>query len=53
MTAMKEKITTEGVVNLAYGNRILLNDTIEMLKKHLQGSEIVLDLAEKIAKDNE
>ena len=34
MTAMKEKITTEGAMNLAYGNRIFLNDTIEMLKKH-------------------
>ena len=34
MTAFKEKVTTEGAVNLAYGNRIYLNDTIEMLKKH-------------------
>jgi UDP-glucose 4-epimerase len=34
MTAMKEKIITEGAMNLAYGNRIFLNDTIEMLKKH-------------------
>ena len=34
MTAMKEKVVTEGAVNLAYGNRIFLNDTIEMLKKH-------------------
>jgi UDP-glucose 4-epimerase len=34
MTAMKEKVTTEGAVNLAYGNRILLNGTIDMLKKH-------------------
>ena len=34
MTAMKEKITTEGAMNLAYGNRIFLNDTIEMLKEH-------------------
>ena len=34
MTAMKEKVTTEGAVNLAYGNRIFLNDTIDMLKKH-------------------
>jgi len=34
MTAMKEKVTTEGAMNLAYGNRIFLNDAIEMLKKH-------------------
>ena len=34
MTAMKEKVLTEGAMNLAYGNRIFLNETIEMLKKH-------------------
>jgi UDP-glucose 4-epimerase len=34
MAAMKEKITTNGAVNLAYGNRILLNDVIHILKKH-------------------
>ena len=34
LTAMKDKVTTEGAVNLAYGNRIFLNDTIDMLKKH-------------------
>jgi UDP-glucose 4-epimerase len=34
MKAMKEKITTEGAINLAYGNRISLKETIEMLKKH-------------------
>ncbi len=34
ITAMKEKVLTEGAVNLAYGNRIFLNETIEMLKKH-------------------
>ena len=34
MTAMKEKVLTDGAMNLAYGNRIFLNDTIEMLKKH-------------------
>ena len=34
ITAMKEKITTDRVMNLAYGNRIFLNDTIDMLKKH-------------------
>jgi UDP-glucose 4-epimerase len=34
ITAMKEKITTEGAINLAYGNRILLNDVIAILKRH-------------------
>jgi UDP-glucose 4-epimerase len=34
MTAMKERVLTEGAMNLAYGNRIFLNDTIEMLRKH-------------------
>jgi UDP-glucose 4-epimerase len=34
MTAMKEKVLTEGAMNLAYGNRIYLRDTTEMLKKH-------------------
>ena len=40
MTAMKEKVVTEGAVNLAYGNRILLNDTIEMLKKHFPDLQV-------------
>ena len=34
MTTMKEKVTTEGAINLAYGNRIFLNDTIDVLKSH-------------------
>ena len=33
MTAMNEKVLTEGVMNLAYGNRIFLSDTIELLRK--------------------
>jgi UDP-glucose 4-epimerase len=40
MTAMKQKITTEGAMNLAYGNRIFLNDAIEMLKKHFPGLQV-------------
>ena len=31
---MNEKVLTEGAMNLAYGNRIFLSDTIEMLRKH-------------------
>lgn len=34
MLAMKEKIATEGAVNLAFGYRIFLNEAIEMLIKH-------------------
>ena len=40
MTAMKEKVLTEGVINLAYGNRIFLNDTIDMLKKHFPDLQV-------------
>jgi UDP-glucose 4-epimerase len=40
LTAMKEKITSEGAVNLAYGNRIFLNDTIEILKKHFPDLQV-------------
>ena len=31
ISAMKERTLTEGAINLAYGNRILINDVIEML----------------------
>lgn len=34
MIAMKERVTTDRAVNLAYGNRIFLNDAIEMIKEH-------------------
>ena len=40
VTAMKEKVTTEGAMNLAYGNRIFLNDTIDMLKKHFPDLQV-------------
>ena len=40
MTAMKEKVLTDGAMNLAYGNRIFLNDTIEMLKKHFPDLQV-------------
>jgi UDP-glucose 4-epimerase len=40
MTAMQEKVTTEGAMNLAYGNRIFLNDTIEMLSKHFPDLQV-------------
>jgi UDP-glucose 4-epimerase len=32
ISAMRERIFTEGAINLAYGNRILINDAIEMLR---------------------
>ena len=34
VTALRKKIFTEGAMNLAYGERISLNSTIELLKKH-------------------
>jgi len=40
MTAMKEKVLTDGAMNLAYGNRIFLNDTIQMLKKHFPDLQV-------------
>jgi UDP-glucose 4-epimerase len=40
MTAMQEKVVTEGAMNLAYGNRIFLNETIEMLKKHFPDLQV-------------
>jgi UDP-glucose 4-epimerase len=32
ISAMKERILTEGAINLAYGNKIIINDAIELLK---------------------
>ena len=40
MTSMKQKIKTVGAVNLAYGNRILLNETIDLLKKHFPDLQV-------------
>jgi UDP-glucose 4-epimerase len=40
MTAMNEKVLTEGAMNLAYGNRIFLSDTIEMLRKHFPDLQV-------------
>ena len=40
MTAMNEKVLTEGALNLAYGNRIFLSDTIEMLRKHFPNLQV-------------
>jgi len=40
VTAMKEKVVTEGAMNLAYGNRIFLNETIELLKKHFPDLQV-------------
>ena len=40
MTAMNERVLTEGAMNLAYGNRIFLTDTIEMLRKHFPDLQV-------------
>jgi len=40
MTAMKQKVMSDGAINLAYGNRISLNDTVGLLKKHFPDLEV-------------
>ena len=40
MTAMKQNVTSDGAINLAYGNRISLNKTIELLKQHFPNLEV-------------
>lgn len=40
MTAMKRKVTSDGAINLAYGNRISLNETIGLLKQHFPDLEV-------------
>jgi UDP-glucose 4-epimerase len=37
---MNERVLTEGAMNLAYGNRIFLSDTIEMLRKHFPDLQV-------------
>ena len=40
MTAMNQRVTSDGAVNLAYGNRISLNDTIGLLKQHFPSLQV-------------
>jgi UDP-glucose 4-epimerase len=40
VTAMKKKVVTEGAMNLAYGNRIFLNDVVQMMKKHFPDLQV-------------
>ena len=40
MTAMNRKVTSDGAINLAYGNRISLNETIGLLKQHFPDLEV-------------
>ncbi len=40
MTAMNQKVTSDGAINLAYGNRISLNETIGLLKQHFPDLEV-------------
>ena len=40
VTAMKERVLTEGAMNLAFGNRIFLNDTIKFLRKHFPDLQV-------------
>ena len=34
MNAMNQRVTADGAINVAYGNRIALNDAIGLLKRH-------------------
>ena len=38
--AMKERVVTEGAINLAYGNRISLNETIGLMKEHFPDLQV-------------
>ena len=40
LDAMNRKVTHDGAINLAYGNRISLNTTIELLKKHFPDLQV-------------
>jgi UDP-glucose 4-epimerase len=40
MTAMKQQVMSEGAINLAYGNRISLNETINLLKEHFPDLQV-------------
>ena len=40
MIAMKERVITEGAMNLAYGNRISLSETIEILREHFPDLQV-------------
>ena len=40
LDAMDHRVTHDGAINLAYGNRITLNDTIVMLKKHFPNLQV-------------
>lgn len=40
ITAMNQKVLSDGAVNLAYGNKITLNDTIGLLKRHFPDLEV-------------
>lgn len=40
MTAMKRKTVSDGAINLAYGNRISLNETIALLKQHFPDLQV-------------
>jgi UDP-glucose 4-epimerase len=41
MNAMKNRITSNGAVNIAYGNKITLNDVTNILKKHFPDLKVI------------
>lgn len=40
ISAMEEKVTPEGAINVAYGNRISLNETVGLLQGHFPGLNV-------------
>jgi UDP-glucose 4-epimerase len=40
ITAMRQKIFSEGAINLAFGNRISLNESVALLKKHFPSLQV-------------
>jgi UDP-glucose 4-epimerase len=40
ITAMRQKIFSEGAINLAFGNRISLNESVALLKKHFPNLQV-------------
>jgi len=41
MAALEDNITTDGAVNLAYGNRIFLNETLEILRNYFPDLKVI------------
>ena len=40
IASMEDKVTTEGAMNLAYGNRIFLSDVVDVLRMHFPNLDV-------------